>query len=400
MPKHKAWWGAPKNFSDRTHERKIGWLELFYDLVYVAAIGQLTHNVAEHPSFHTVAFSFLLFSLVFWSWVNGSQYYDLHGNEGLRTRLLTFWQMLAMAAVSITISDAFEGNHKPFAITFMMVQLMITYLWLSVDYYDKSHRKYSIFYTTHYSISFILLFISVFTTADTATILWIIVFILNATPPLTVARRVVRELKKQGQVFSASAAIVERFGLLTIIIMTESILSTVNGIAEFKDKQPEMWFAFILGILISFLLWSIYFDMTSEQETKSGYKYLQLLIFIHFPLLASLSVIGASIKVLLMNIENELPDVIQWMFCIALCILLCSVAGLTRIMKEEEEDRSYIKPVSIVLVLCSVCVLLIPIVGNGLHTLAFMGLISFILIVPIVIGIRAWIKFKYEKNTA
>jgi Predicted membrane protein len=83
------------------------------------------------------------------------------------------------------------------------------------------------------------------------------------------ARTVVTVLKQRGQVFSASAALVERFGLFTIIVLAESILGTVNGIAEVK-KKPSAWIAFILGILISFLIWSIYFDMTSEQETKKG----------------------------------------------------------------------------------------------------------------------------------
>jgi low temperature requirement protein LtrA len=82
-----SWWGAPKNFDDRKYERKISWLELFYDLVYVAAISQLTHHIAAHPSLHTVLLSFLLFSMVFWSWVNGSQYYDLHGPDSIRTRV-------------------------------------------------------------------------------------------------------------------------------------------------------------------------------------------------------------------------------------------------------------------------------------------------------------------------
>ena len=62
------WWGPPKNFAERKHERKISWLELFYDLVYVAAISQLTHHLAEHPSWHEAAYSFLLFALIFWSW--------------------------------------------------------------------------------------------------------------------------------------------------------------------------------------------------------------------------------------------------------------------------------------------------------------------------------------------
>src|SRR6185369_10130734 len=98
MPvKHSnLWWGPPKNFDERKHERKISWLELFYDLVYVAAISQLTHQLATHPSWPVFGYSFLLFSMIFWSWVNGSQYYDLHGDDSIRTRVFTFFQMLAL----------------------------------------------------------------------------------------------------------------------------------------------------------------------------------------------------------------------------------------------------------------------------------------------------------------
>jgi hypothetical protein len=51
------WWGPPKNFSDRTNERKISWLELFYDLAYVAVISQLTLHLANRPSWNTVGWS-------------------------------------------------------------------------------------------------------------------------------------------------------------------------------------------------------------------------------------------------------------------------------------------------------------------------------------------------------
>src|ERR1700712_2920482 len=107
-----AWWGAPEKFSERKYVRKISWLELFYDLVYAAAVSQITHYLSEHPTWERAGFSLLLFCLVFWSWVNGSQYYDLHGSDSIRTRLVTFWQMLAVAAVAITIHDAFDGNHR------------------------------------------------------------------------------------------------------------------------------------------------------------------------------------------------------------------------------------------------------------------------------------------------
>ncbi len=260
MHKHPApqWWGPPKNFADRKNERKISWLELFYDLVYVAAIGQLTHRIAVSPTWATVGYSFLLFCMIFWSWVNGSQYYDLHGGDGIRTRLLTFWQMLGVAAVAITMPDVFDGNQQGFALTFAVLQFLITYLWWSVGLYDPSHRVFNKFYTIHYSIGFALLIASIFTGYQTAIILWIIALVFNLTAPLTAARTVIRVLKERKQpAFTASATIVERLGLFTIIVLTESILSTVGGVGEIKNKQPVVWVVFILGILISFLIWNL-----------------------------------------------------------------------------------------------------------------------------------------------
>ena len=389
------WWGPPENFNERKHERKISWLELFYDLVYVATIAQLTHQIAEHPSWQVLGYSFLLFSMVFWSWVNGSQYYDLHGNDSIRTRVFTFFQMLALASVAITIKDAFEGSHQGFAISFAVIQCLITYLWWSVGFYDPSHRVFNKYYTFNYIIAFVLLILSVFTTHYVATIVWGVVLLLNLTPGLTGARTIVRVLKERGQIFSASATLVERFGLFTIIVLAESILGTVSGIAEVKDKDTAAWIAFILGIFISFLLWSIYFDMTSEQETKQGYHYLQWLIFLHFPLLASLSVVGACIKVLLADMRADLHLNVQWMFCVAVATILFMTVSIAAIMKEEEEDRSYIRPVSKLLIVTGIIILVIPFFGRYLNTVAFLSAIAIILFVPVFIGIRSWVRYKF-----
>jgi len=49
--KSTVWWGPPKKFSTKSEERKISWLELFYDLVYVIAISKISHHLAAHFSF-------------------------------------------------------------------------------------------------------------------------------------------------------------------------------------------------------------------------------------------------------------------------------------------------------------------------------------------------------------
>ena len=396
--KKNLWWGPPRKFADRKHQRKISWLELFFDLAYVAAISQLTHHIAEHPSIESTLFSLLLFSLIFWSWVNASQYYDLHGNDGIRTRIMTFWQMLAVTSVAISLQDIFEGHHHSFVICFSIIQVLVTYLWWSVGLYDPSHRVFNKFYTFNYLLALALLIISWFTSFQTATILWIFVLLLNLTPGLTGARTIVRVIKERGQVFSASGTLVERFGLFTIIVLTESILGTVSGITRVKDQHPTVWFAFILGILIAFLLWSLYFDMTSEQETKPGYSYMQYLIFLHFPLLASLGVIGACMKVLLGNVDDTSLGTLYWVFSIALAVILITTAGIAAIMKEEEEDRAYITPVSKILFVASAVVLLIPFFSSYFTPIAFLSIVAAILLVPVTIGIKSWVNYKFFSN--
>lgn len=42
------WWGAPKKFSAQHKDRKVSWLELFYDLVFVIAIGKITNHFSQH----------------------------------------------------------------------------------------------------------------------------------------------------------------------------------------------------------------------------------------------------------------------------------------------------------------------------------------------------------------
>jgi low temperature requirement protein LtrA len=156
--------------------------------------------------------------------------------------------------------------------------------------------------------------------------------------------------------------------LFTIIVLAESILGTVAGIAEIKDMHPAAWVAFISGILIAFLLWSLYFDMTSEQETKEGYGYMQWLIFLHFPLLASLSVVGACIKVLIIDMEAGNHLTVQWMFCVSVATILFMIVGITKIMKEEEEDRSYIRPVPFIRKLSEHSCFLVHHCGNIIYS--------------------------------
>src|SRR6266700_4307535 len=67
-------------------DRRVSFLELFYDLVYVAVIGQASHQLAEHISVRGAVEFAIIFGLIWFAWINGSLYVELHGDEDGRTR--------------------------------------------------------------------------------------------------------------------------------------------------------------------------------------------------------------------------------------------------------------------------------------------------------------------------
>ena len=86
---------------------------------------------------------------------------------------------------------------------------------------------------------------------------------------------------------------------------------------------------------------------------------------------------------------------VQWMFCIAIAAILLVVVAITKIMEEDDESRSFIRPVSRLLVLISACVLLIPLFRNYMGTISFLSVIAILLFIPVFIGVRSWVLYRF-----
>jgi len=88
----RSWWQPPRRAGDRIEHRQVSFLELFYDLVYVALIAELSHSLSSHIGWDALGGFAFLFVIVWWAWLNGSLYHDIHGNNDMRTRVFTFYR--------------------------------------------------------------------------------------------------------------------------------------------------------------------------------------------------------------------------------------------------------------------------------------------------------------------
>jgi len=284
-----AWWGAPKKFDSVVKERRISWLELFFDLVYVIAIARITHHLSGHISISGFLEYVFLFMLIFWGWLNGSLYHDLHGNEGLRTRLMTLWQMMIIAAFAIAIDHSEGKSYFNITIVFMIMQLYIIYLWWSVGFYDRAHRKYNLPYTILFLLSFVFMGLSLVLSQDWLKILVPLIILFNYSPPF-IAHRLLRRASLD---LDLSSSMSERLGLFTIIVFGEVVLGVVNGISTLNVSDLYTWLKFAFAITIVFALWWLFFTMTSNREAKKGFTNATLLELLYVPTLLSLGLMAA-----------------------------------------------------------------------------------------------------------
>ncbi len=138
----RLWWQPPRNVSDRPPHRRVSFLELFYDLVYVVLIAELTHALSEHVDLAGIGNFAFLFVAVWWAWFNGITYHDLHGNDDIRTRVFTFLQMFTVVAMAAFAHNALGDGAVGFALSYAAFQLILTYLWWRTAVHDPNHRPY------------------------------------------------------------------------------------------------------------------------------------------------------------------------------------------------------------------------------------------------------------------
>jgi hypothetical protein len=391
------WWGPPRKFTIEKEERKISWLELFYDLVYVIVISRITHHLAEHTDWQGLLQFFYLFMLAFWGWANGSQYHDLHGSPGIRTRFMTLWQMMAVAAFAVTLNSPPDVFLFRTTIALVVLQGFITYLWWSVGIYDKEHRKLSRPYIYCYVSSFILLILSLFLTGIPRSVLFWIIPILNFAPPFFNQFR----LDSRFEDYNLSSSMVERLGLITIIVFGENILGVIHGLDHFPKLNATIWLAFGLGILIVFLLWWMFFALVADRTGQKGFWNSQKMILVYIPTLGSLGAVGATFSVILNGMYDTADHHVQLargIFGIGLTVFIWSVWAISKRLvypAEYDQAKKIIQPLLLI-----IGVLILIITMTTLSASIFILFISVfvLLLAMIVLTTVSWFKVEVSNS--
>jgi low temperature requirement protein LtrA len=289
----KRWfWRPPRAHGEIIADRQVSVLELFYDLVYVAVIGQAAHHLATHVSARGLAEFTVVFALIWIAWINGSLYLEVHGREDGRTRSIVFVQMGILVLLAVFTAEATDTSGRGFAVVYATYQVVQTWLWYSVWLQDRRDHSESLGlaggYVVAMGVSAAVIGASALLPATPRLLVWAglgVAWIVGIT--------VAAHRSQAGLGLAPTDSLVERFGLFTIIVLGEVVLGVVAGLSA-AERDAKTIVTGLLALWLGFGFWWIYFDLVGRRLPRAQRAEVASWVLSHLPIALAITAAGAG----------------------------------------------------------------------------------------------------------
>lgn len=333
----------------RERGRAASTLELLFDLAFVVAFalagGQLAHFIAEgHTALGIVGYAFVLFATC-WAWINYAWFASAFDTDDWAYRLMTFVQMVGVVVFALGIVPMFHSIdpslHEPGAelhldnsvivLGYVIMRLAQVGQWIRVAVQAPQLRRTAVIY-----IAALVL----------AQLVWVLMIVLQQSLMWAIVTAAIAyAIELTGPVLGERARqtpwnahhIAERYGLLTIIAIGETVVGTVislQALFEVQGLTLDLLVIAVAGIGLAFAMWWIYFTLPSaevlhhERDRKAfpwGYG--------HIVVLAAIAAVGAGLHVAAYAVEDPahvpaLRAVVAVAIPVAVFLLAVTVLGI------------------------------------------------------------------------
>jgi len=384
MARRSFFWRRPRSAQEIVG-RSVSFLELFYDLVYVVIIAQLAHSLAHHVTLATIGSFIFLFVLVWWAWINGAIYHNLHGYDDVRNRTYTFIQMGIICAMAIFAHDAMGETSRWFALAYATFMALYAFLWWRTGVHDPGHRPQTIPYIITYPIAVVIFIASIFVPPPVRYIMWgaAIAQVLLVTTLFAALRR---NMEYISGVNVTSPSFIERFKLFTIIVFGETIVAVVAGLSRLHHFNLSNGLLGALGLILAFGLWWIYFDFSERHPVKPRAWFLPW-IYIHLPLSIGITAIGPSVLNIIVHEGEVLPVEVRWLMTGAIALSFFSIGVYLQTLDVKPELKPGYRTASILLFGMSAAAVVLGFLSVLLSPLILLISLPALLVIPIAYGL-------------
>jgi low temperature requirement protein LtrA len=262
-------------------------LELFYDLVFVFAITQVSHLLLDDLSWLGAGEALLALLVVWWAWNYTTWVTNELDPDSIAVRLLLIWLMLLTLVLAIAIPDAFGERAILFAGSYLAIQLsrhvFLTFVAASRGTIERERAGRILFW---FGVAGVFWIAGAFAEDEARAALWIIALGIDLAAPLHLYSIPGRPRLSHTTWEVETTHFAERFQLFMIIALGETIVLTGATTAGL-DLNAARVAAFALAFLGAAALWWLYFGYVARiaerrlaratnrtQLARDGYTYL------------------------------------------------------------------------------------------------------------------------------
>ncbi len=311
-----------------TRDQTVSPLELFFDLVFVFALTQVTALMAGNITPHGLARGLLIVALLWWCWIGYAWLCNLVRADEGHLRLIMLAAMGVMFIAALAIPEAFDdlpgGLPGPvvIAVCYFLIRLIHLVLFWAVAAGDPGLRRQLVRFTPSVLGGTALLLVASQFTGGTQTALWAAALAVDYLGTFLGGA--------SGWRVRSPGHFAERFGLIIIVALGESIVAIGVGVAKLPISWPIV-VASALGLAVSSGLWWAYFDTAAiyaEHEFARAAPEKQVRLgrdaytYMHFPMMAGIVMLALGLKKVLEYVgdteHHELTDPLKGVPLLAL----------------------------------------------------------------------------------
>jgi low temperature requirement protein LtrA len=301
-------------------QERVTPLELFFDLVFVFAITQVTGLVSDDPTWGGLAKGLVVLGVLWWAWAAYAWLTNtIDPDEGI-VRLAMLGAMAAMLIASLAVPDVFDDDALLFACAYALVRVAHLVLYAVAARGDRDFLEAVAKLAVGSAVGVGLLFVAAGMDGPAQTTVWAIALVGDLLGAFISGGR--------GWHLSAGH-FAERHGLIVIIALGESIVAL--GLGATNDLSAGVVTAAFLGLAVAFALWWSYFDVVAivaERRLRETTGDAQLRMardsysYLHLPMVAGIVLFAVGVKKTLGHIGDPLEVVPAVALCGGLAMYL------------------------------------------------------------------------------
>jgi low temperature requirement protein LtrA len=293
---------------ERDSEHQVTPLELFFDLVFVFAITQVTSLLADDPTWGGVLRGMLVLAALWWAWsVYAWLTSAMDVDEG-GVRLVMLGSMGAMFGVALAVPDAFGDDAVLFGVAYLLVRLLHLVLSAIAARNDPDRLSALLRFAPTAILGASLLVLAGFLDGDARIAVWVVALAIDYLGPVVIG------VGRGWQV--APEHFAERHGLIILIALGESMIAV--GVGAGFELGTGVIVAAALGIVVVSALWWLYFDVAAifargRLVQAQGLELHRLALhsysYLHLPMFAGIVLFALGLKTTLGHVGEALDTV-------------------------------------------------------------------------------------------